>query len=84
MHSILAYSLDHEQVVNAILYGYRIIGNRSRTQIVVSRAAAVVNVRVGMTLAFPEVMRLDAANGVLFEFVHVQNEKRHACPPSRF
>ena len=46
-------------------------------QIVVSRASTVVDIGVGMALAFAPVVRLDAANGVLFEFTHVQDECGH-------
>ena len=46
-------------------------------QIVVSHASAVINVGVGMTLAFAPVMTLNAANGVFLEFIHMQNEIGH-------
>ena len=46
-------------------------------QIVVSCASAVVDIGVGMALAFAPVVRLDTANGVLLEFVHMQNEIGH-------
>ena len=46
-------------------------------QIVISRASAVVDVGVGMALAFAPVVRLNAANGVFLEFIHMQDEIGH-------
>ena len=46
-------------------------------QIVVSHAPAVINVGVGMTLALASIVRLNAANGVFLEFIHMQNEIGH-------
>ena len=46
-------------------------------KVVVSRTSAVVDVGVGMALAFTPVVRLNAANGVLFELAHVQDECGH-------
>ena len=47
-------------------------------QIVVSRTSAVVDVGVGMALTFAPIVRLNAANGVFLEFVHMQDECGHS------
>lgn len=73
----LRTAFDHEQIVNTILDGLGVIVWGGFMQIVVSRASAVINVGVGMALAFAPVVRLNAANSVLFELAHMQDECGH-------
>ena len=40
-------------------------------KIVVSCTSAVVDVRITVAFAFAPIVRLNAANGIFFEFVHM-------------
>lgn len=41
---------------------------------VIARASLVLDIRVGMALAFPQVVALNAPDGLFLEFIHVENE----------
>ena len=66
MHRVLTHRLDHEQVVDAVLDGLGVVFRGSLMEIVILGAPGIVYIRVGMALTFAPIMRLDAANSVLF------------------
>ena len=77
MHRVMTHGFDKQKVVNAILHGYGVIQGSTFMQIVISRAAFVINIRVGVAFAFPFVMALNTSVGLFFEFIQVQDEKGH-------
>ena len=77
MHGILSDSLDQPQIVNAPLDGLRVICRGLVVQFVIAAAALIVDIRVGMALAFPAIVALNASDGLFFEFVHMQDEIGH-------
>ena len=77
MHGVFPDRLDQQQVVNAILDSLRVVFGGGFVQIVVTRAAPVINIRVGMAFPLPVIVALDTPNRFFFELVHVQHQKRH-------
>ena len=76
-HGVLSHGLDQQKRVNAVLNGFGIVRGCGFVQIVVRRASFVVNIGVAVALPFPPVVTLDAAYGLLLEFVHVEYEIGH-------
>ena len=77
MHGILSDRLAHLQIVNAPLNGLRVICRGLAVQFVIVAAALIVDIRVGMALAFPAIVTLNASDGLFLELVHMQDEIRH-------
>ena len=46
-------------------------------QLVVRRTSAVVNIGIAVALSFSPVVALNASDGFLFEFVHMEYKVRH-------
>ena len=74
---VVMNDLDQQKRVNAVLNGFGIVRGCGFVQIVVRRASFVVNIGVAVALPFPPVVTLDAAYGLLLEFVHVEYEIGH-------
>ena len=75
MHGVFPDRLDQQKVVNAILDYLGVVFRDVIAKLVVVPAPLVINIRVGMALALPLVVALNAADGLFFELVHVQDEK---------
>ena len=76
-HGVLSHGLDQQKLVNAILNGLGIVQRGGFVQLVVRRASVIVNIGVAVALPLPPVVALDAAYGLLLEFVHVEYEIGH-------
>lgn len=77
MHGILSDSLAQLQIVNAPLDGLRVSCRGLVVQFVVVAAALIVDIRVGMALAFTAIVTLNVSDGLFLELVHMQDEIRH-------
>ena len=77
MHGILSDSLAQLQIINTPLNGLRVISRGPVVQFVIVAAALIVDIRVGMALAFPAIVTLNASDGLFLELVHMQDEIRH-------
>ena len=80
-HGVLSHGLDQQEVVNTVLNDFGIVRCCGFVQLVVRRASVVVNIGIAVTLPFPPVVTLDAAYGLLLEFVHVEYEVGHGFFP---